>query len=108
MDLATCFHKAARRIEVLSHRIVFHRLDHCKRHTLSAEVVQCVFNQQATDTPSANGLFDREIRNAALADCIVDARANVSQNRFQFDGNEYTRWIGLDILVDMSGFAPTR
>ena len=80
MNLPSDFDKATRRVEMLAHRVVHHRLDHREGHAFTAKIVQCVFDELATDTATLRGLINREIRNATLLGFPIETRRDVADN----------------------------
>jgi hypothetical protein len=71
MDLTACLDEPARRIEMLSHGIVHHGLDHYEGHTLTTKVIQRVLDEPTPDAATLRRLVHGEIRDASLARLTV-------------------------------------
>ena len=105
VNLPAYFNKTARRVKVLTDRVVDHGFNRCEGHAFPAEVFERVLDELITDASSARGRVHREIRNAALPDLAIEERRNVTENLPVFFGDERSGRVRRAVLVDVPRLA---
>ncbi len=79
MDLTPCLDKSTRWIQMLTHGVVIHCLDHRKGHTLSPEVFQGILDKRPTIATPLSCFINSKIWNTTLLRLAIEACADVAK-----------------------------
>jgi hypothetical protein len=107
VNLARDFNESARRVEVLAGGILRHRFDHRVGQALPAEIIECVFDELASESLTSEFGRDGEVWDAAFAGDAINQRGDVTSHGALRFGYEDAVRVGRYILVEMPGLAPS-